>query len=96
VRLEAPPGFEPGMADLQSAPVSPEYTALPVLLSDIPMWLHTGCTGRLELPADLARLIDACLHLPEAVRAGILAMVEVHQRNEKGPSGEGNRRPPLS
>ena len=79
-RKEAPPGFEPGMADLQSAVRKPEHksnkevTATP----EIPL-AHTlaHCSQKCpEIDADLGRLIDAWPTLPEAIRAGIPAMVE--------------------
>jgi hypothetical protein len=38
--------------------------------------LHTGCTERPELPADLARLVDAWPKLPEHVRRAILTLAD--------------------
>jgi hypothetical protein len=38
--------------------------------------LHTGCTGRPELPADLARLVEAWPKLPDHVRRAILTLID--------------------
>jgi hypothetical protein len=37
--------------------------------------LHTGCTGRPELPPDLARVMAAWPTLPDAIKAAVLALI---------------------
>jgi hypothetical protein len=44
--------------------------------SNVATRLHTGCTDQSELPADLARLIDAWPKLPEHVRRTILTLTD--------------------
>jgi hypothetical protein len=38
--------------------------------------LHTGCTDAINLPADVARLIDAWPKLPDHVRRTILTLAD--------------------
>jgi hypothetical protein len=74
---KAPPGFEPGVADLQSAndatqPVANYDT------SENDSERLAFCLALLARKSpDLARVIDAWPMLPAALRAGILAMIDV-------------------
>lgn len=70
---EAPPGFEPGMADLQSAALRPQEP-----LPDQPCAsAGAALTGPLQAPADpdLARVLEAWPTLPAALKAALAALV---------------------
>lgn len=79
---EAPPGFEPGMADLQSA-AETGATLLPFNALRQDADTRLGRASTISDP-NLAQLCEAWHSLPEAIRAGILAMVKV-----AGPSSQG-------
>jgi hypothetical protein len=64
------------MADLQSDAAATESVAGKALTDRIPLRLHTGCTDQAELPADLARLVDAWPKLPEHIRRAILTLAD--------------------
>ena len=73
---EAPPGFEPGMADLQSATRSTQ----PVISKDTSAndaERLAFCLALLNQKSpDLALLVERWDVLPDAVRAGIIATVK--------------------
>jgi hypothetical protein len=79
LKEEAPPGFEPGMADLQSAAPTAEAHCVPILTADDSSRLHTGCTDHHELPVDLVRLVTAWPKLPEHIRGAILTLADGYQ-----------------
>ncbi len=68
-KLEAAAGFEPAIADLQSA-------AGPLSDKDLRLVLASCLAFLTEKMPDLASVIDAWNDLPDAVKAGILAMVK--------------------
>ncbi len=73
---EAPPGFEPGMADLQSS-VAPTQPATKSQLPETDTERLARCLALLtQKSPDLALLVESWDNLPEAVRAGIVAMVK--------------------
>ena len=72
---EAPPGFEPRMADLQSASAPPQVLInWGASTSDAERLAFCLALLRQQSP-DLALLAERWNELPEAVRAGIMAMV---------------------
>jgi hypothetical protein len=64
------------MADLPSATAATENMEMKTLRDNPSVWLHTGCTDRTELSADLIRLADAWPKLPEHIRRAILTMAD--------------------
>jgi len=72
---EAPPGFEPGMADLQSAVPIPQVQSESKVTPTPDSPLAHSLAHETQIDPDLARLIDAWPTLPTAIRDGILAMV---------------------
>src|SRR5262245_7584946 len=73
---EAPPGFEPGMADLQSAASAAQgETSQGVSERQAPRLL-AGCSTLADLPPELARLVDAWPKLPGHVRQAILTLAD--------------------
>jgi len=74
---KTPPGFEPGMADLQSA----DATTQPIVSTDTSENASRDLAFCLALltrkSPDLALLVERWDALPEALRAGIMAMVKV-------------------
>ena len=83
-RKEAPLGFEPGMADLQSATPRPQGAVRPKTSGDPAAPLTGPLTGTAdnacallrETDPDLARVIDAWPSLPEAIKRAVLALVQ--------------------
>ena len=81
---EAPPGFEPGMADLQSASESSQLTeTIGTSENDSERLAYTLALLVKESP-DLALLIETWDSIPDAVRAGIIAMVKASAAPVKG------------
>src|SRR5262249_39956703 len=73
---EAPPGFEPGGADLQSSPLLPQLV-VNADASENASGVLASCLALLARKSpDLAMLAERWDTLPEAVRAGIVAMVK--------------------
>ncbi|HKB39319.1 MAG TPA: site-specific integrase, partial [Gemmataceae bacterium] len=66
---EAPPGFEPGMADLQSAALAPQSLVLSTLQAPVPRSVAP------QLPAGSTRVAEALSHLPDAIRRAVLALI---------------------
>ena len=73
---EAPAGFEPAMADLQSAEQSLQGSSVTAFTirhrNDLAHYLAL----LKQESADLAVIVEAWAELPEAIKAGILAMVQ--------------------
>jgi hypothetical protein len=72
---EAPPGFEPGMKGLQTSgqnDLNPDDAKTSHLINDR---LSLNLPLREKIPADLAEIVDAWTDLPDAIKAGVLAMV---------------------
>ena len=77
---EAPPGFEPGMADLQSSPASQETAEKTRNAASLPAVLLESCSGvPRKQDMDLHRILDAWPTLPPAIRRAILALIESGQ-----------------
>ena len=73
---EAPPGFEPGMADLQSAGATPQRCSeMDVAATPVSPLAHT-LAREVENRLDLARVIGAWPTLSGAIRKAILALVQ--------------------
>jgi hypothetical protein len=76
---EAPPGFEPGMDDLQSAVSNSQTTATQEVTETPPKTLAYSLACETQkspkLDPDLAALVGAWPTLPDAIRAGIMAMI---------------------
>jgi hypothetical protein len=73
---EAPPGFEPGMADLQSMSHSPQGNASQEVVKSLSFSLAHSLARETQIDPDLVRMIDAWPVLPAALKAGILAMID--------------------
>ncbi len=71
--LEAPPGFEPGMADLQSASQTPQGEAVTPVTASPSFSLAHSLARETQTDPDLARLVDAWATLPPTVKRMILA-----------------------
>src|SRR5262245_56615140 len=74
--LEAPPGFEPGVADLQSDSGTTQRQAKIDLTSSLQTGLHTGCTPSPGLPDDLLGIVNAWPRLPQHVRRAIMTLAD--------------------
>jgi hypothetical protein len=81
--LKAPPGIEPGMADLQSATPTPQPVAqhdtsgngnspLTVLLTGT---AEKTCEPVREIDPNLSRVVSAWPDLPPHIRAAVMALV---------------------
>jgi hypothetical protein len=82
-RKEAPPGFEPGMADLQSAGPATQPIAIADISANGPERLALCLALLAEKSPDLALLAERWDALPDAVRTGIMAMVRTTALEEK-------------
>jgi hypothetical protein len=67
---------QPKQADPESERVGLQIQVPQMLPTEEGWRLHTGCTGRLELPPDLAQLVNAWARLPEHVRRAILTLAD--------------------
>ena len=73
---EAPPGFEPGMADLQSAGRFPKGNRDKGVTEPQRAPLAQTLAPETEKERSLARVIDAWPELSEPIRRAVLALVE--------------------
>jgi len=73
---EAPPGFEPGIADLQSAGQSAQPPSGQTTSGKRARRGDRAPTKPNETDPDLARIFDAWPALPEPVRRAMLALAE--------------------
>ena|ERR1017187_1077259 len=73
---EAPPGFEPGMADLQSAPCLPQGKPGQDVVASPSFPLAHSLARETQIDPDLARMIDAWPSLSAPVKRMILAALE--------------------
>src|SRR5262249_12518825 len=80
---EAPPGFEPGVADLQSAtpptqraaPPGTSGDGTPPLTGPLLGTPESGCEPVSATAPDLARVVEAWPTLPPAIRRAVLALI---------------------
>ena len=79
LRKEAPPGFEPGMADLQSAGHSPQVASNQDVVETPSIPLAHALARETQIDPDLARLIDAWPSLSPTVKRMILAALEASE-----------------
>ena len=75
-RQEAPPGFEPRMADLQSAAGSAQPVAMETTCENKARRPDRALTKTDATDPDLQRVAAAWPELPDAIRRAILALVE--------------------
>ena len=75
-KKEAPPGFEPGMADLQSADASTQPHGTSSTSANDAERLAFCLALLSQKSTDLALLVERWEVLPDALRAGIVAMVK--------------------
>jgi hypothetical protein len=79
-RQEAPRGFEPGMKVLQTSgrhDVSTDKLSTSRLITNHP---SLNLPLREEIPADLGEIVDAWTELPDAIKAGVLAVVKATKK----------------
>ena len=73
---------------MQSAHAKPQAHETQGVAPTAPLRLHTGCTGPVELPPELARVVEAWPVLPQHVQSAILALVDVSK-----PARKAKRKP---
>jgi hypothetical protein len=97
---EAPPGFEPGVADLQSATGRAKGAAVQRTSGEATLRLTVPLTGagesdcepvRVEDP-DLARVVRAWGSLPTHLRAAVVALIASAGATTSAASGKPDRR----
>ena len=73
--IKVPPGFEPGMADLQSAAASSQGMLCQDVAAASSLPLAHSLAREVQTDPDLARLIEAWPILPPTVKRMILAAI---------------------
>src|SRR5262249_39215355 len=78
-KAEAPPGFEPGMADLQSAEACSNSLEKPPVTDRFVPGSYTlaekSLSGKAITDLNLSRVIEAWPALPEPIRRAVLALI---------------------